>query len=55
MTLVLDESEDISWQLLSPLLASVMKENQVSSTAKLPLLYVFHYFSETINSIHSSL
>ncbi|XWS19147.1 hypothetical protein CRYUN_Cryun32bG0107100 [Craigia yunnanensis] len=28
MTLVLDESEDISWGLLSPLLASVMKENQ---------------------------
>ncbi|WRX26925.1 hypothetical protein QQP08_019412 [Theobroma cacao] len=28
MTLVLDESEDISWGLLSPLLASVRKENQ---------------------------
>ncbi|OMO74192.1 hypothetical protein COLO4_26681 [Corchorus olitorius] len=28
MTLVLDETEDISWGLLSPLLASVRKENQ---------------------------
>ncbi|XP_022724566.1 uncharacterized protein LOC111281182 isoform X4 [Durio zibethinus] len=29
MTLVLDESDGISWGLLSPLLASVMRENQV--------------------------
>ncbi|XVE89162.1 hypothetical protein DITRI_Ditri19aG0128500 [Diplodiscus trichospermus] len=28
MTTILDESEDISWGLLSPLLASIMKENQ---------------------------
>ncbi|XP_044495440.1 uncharacterized protein LOC123218211 isoform X2 [Mangifera indica] len=32
MTLVIDESEDISWDLLSVLLASVRKENQDVST-----------------------
>ncbi|GAV72361.1 hypothetical protein CFOL_v3_15849 [Cephalotus follicularis] len=31
MSLVLDESEDISWDLLRPLLASVKKENQNTS------------------------
>ena len=29
MTLVIDESEDVSWDLLSTLLSSVRKENQV--------------------------
>ncbi|KAK3188643.1 hypothetical protein Dsin_028204 [Dipteronia sinensis] len=34
MTLVIDESEDVSWDLLSTLLSSVRKENQdVSSTS----------------------
>lgn len=31
MTLVLDESEDIAFDLLHPLLASVRKENKVVS------------------------
>lgn len=36
MTLVIDESEDVSWDLLSILLASVRKENQVIVLSDFP-------------------
>lgn len=45
MTLVLDESEDISWGLLSPLLASVRKENQVIFLFVTLLFFVFFVVS----------
>lgn len=32
MTLVIEESEDISTELLSPILASVKKDNEVNYT-----------------------
>lgn len=46
MTLVIDESEDVSWDLLRILLASVRKENQV---------IVLSHFSPLFNSLISSL
>ena len=45
MTGILDESEDISLDLLRPLLDSVKKENQVTYFALLVLCFPLHYLS----------
>ena len=52
MTLVIDESEDISSDLLSPLLASVRKENQVVSFAEHLLPLIFLVNSDVIYMVH---
>ena len=45
MTLVLEESEDISMELISPILASVKRDNQVFYEAWVKgLFYLFFEF-----------